>query len=138
MTEQPIGPEKTLPMTVADSAFLVDRLGQDCAPSQFVRELTQNSIESGATEIVWDVDWVLQTLEGVYKLCIVDNGAGMTGDEMVRYINQLSSSIHAQSLAGNFGVGAKIAAAPRNRYGVIYQSWRDGDGAMIHLWRDNP
>lgn len=32
--------ERTLPMTVADSAFLIDQLGQDCTPSQFVRELT--------------------------------------------------------------------------------------------------
>jgi hypothetical protein len=129
--------EKTLPMTVANPAFLVDRLGEDCAPSQFVRELTQNSIESGATEVVWDVDWVLHTLEGLYKLSIVDDGDGMTGEQMIRFINQLSSSIHDQSLEGNFGVGAKIAAAPRNRAGLIYQSWVDGTGEMVHLWRDD-
>ena len=137
MTAYRASGEKTLPMTVADSAFLVDKLGQDCAPSQFVRELTQNSIESGATEIVWDVDWVLQTLDGLYKLSVVDDGAGMSGDEMVRYINQLSSSIHAQSLEGNFGIGAKIAAAPRNHHGLIYQSWQNGHGEMVHLWRDD-
>ena len=59
----------------------------------------------------------------------------MTGEEMVRYINQLSSSIHDQSHAGNFGVGAKIATATRNRAGLIYQFWKDGVGEMIHLWR---
>jgi hypothetical protein len=128
--------ERTLPMTVANSAFLLERLGQDCAPSQFIRELTQNSIEGNATEIVWDVDWILQTLEGQYKLSIIDNGQGMTGEEMILYINQLSSSIHAQSHEGNFGVGAKIAAAPRNPHGLIYQSWKDGIGEMVHLWRD--
>jgi hypothetical protein len=128
--------ENTLPMTVGSTAFLVDRLGQDCAPSQFVRELTQNSIESGATEIRWDVDWISHALEGTYKLCIIDDGCGMSGDEMAEYINRLSSSIHVQTHQGNFGVGAKIAAATRNHEGLIYQSWKDGIGEMVHLWRD--
>lgn len=60
----------------------------------------------------------------------------MTGDELVRYMNQLSSSSFDQSFQGNFGVGAKIAAATRNTYGLIYLSWKNGSGSMIHLWRD--
>ena len=54
--------ERTLPLTVANTGFLLERLGQDCHPLQFLRELTQNSIEaigrSSATDglIVWDVD----------------------------------------------------------------------------------
>jgi len=55
---------------------------------------------------------------------------------MVNYINQLSSSMHQQSKHGNFGMGAKIAAAPRNTLGLVYLSWKDGKGAMIHLWKD--
>ncbi len=133
--------EHTLPMTVANTGFMLDRLGKDCAPLQFLRELTQNAIEAvdaahdGAGEIVWDVDWITHDLSDVYKykLCIVDNGVGMTGDEMVRFINQLSSSIHEQSQDGNFGVGAKIAAATRNHEGLLYLSWKDGVGYMIHL-----
>ena len=35
-----------LPMEVADMTFLVNRLGEDCAPLQYVRELTQNAIEA--------------------------------------------------------------------------------------------
>lgn len=60
----------------------------------------------------------------------------MTGQEMVKYINQLSSSARIQSVEGNYGVGAKIAAATRNHAGLIYLSWQDGRGTMIHLWRD--
>lgn len=60
----------------------------------------------------------------------------MTEPEMVKYINQLSSSINPQSHQGNFGIGAKIAAATRNHAGLIYLSWKHGQGAMIHLWRD--
>jgi hypothetical protein len=87
-------------------------------------------------EIQWDVDWNRHELTGVYKLAVVDSGIGMTGPEMVEYINNLSSSIHEQSAEGNFGVGAKIAAAPRNPEGLIYLSWKDGQGYMIHLWFD--
>src|SRR5207237_1126510 len=75
-------------------------------------------------------------ISGVYKLCCIDNGGGMTGEEMMRYINHLSSSTHEQSLDGNYGVGAKVAAATRNPTGLIFQSWKNGQGTMIQLWRD--
>jgi hypothetical protein len=129
-------------MTVSNTGFMLDRLGQDCAPLQYLRELTQNGLEAilatedGDGEIIWDVDWPLFDLGAVYKLCVIDTGTGMTGPEMEKYINQLSSSVREQSFVGNFGVGAKIAAATRNHAGLIYQSWKDGEGAMVHLWRE--
>jgi Histidine kinase-, DNA gyrase B-, and HSP90-like ATPase len=132
----------TLPMTVKNMGFMLDRLGQDCAPLQYLRELTQNAVEAiRATpektgEIVWDVDWNRYTLSERFKLAVIDNGIGMTGEEMVRYINALSSSMYEQSATGNFGVGAKIAAATRNHAGMIYLSWKEGIGCMTHLWRD--
>jgi hypothetical protein len=134
--------ENTLPITVANTGFLLDRLGEDCHPLQFLRELTQNAIESiGKTnekqgEIVWDVDWQHYAATGCYKLCITDNGDGMTGEQLIEYINALSSSGSEQSFSGNYGVGAKISAATRNHAGLIYLSWRNGKGSMIHLWRD--
>jgi len=130
--------EQTLRMGVENIGFMLERLGKDCDDLQFMRELTENAIEAGATEIVWDVDWQLWELsEGqLYKLCVIDNGCGMTGEEMRFYINNLSSSMHEQAMDKNFGVGAKVAAATRNPEGLIYQSWKDGHGAMIQLWRD--
>src|SRR5687767_16040421 len=100
--------DKFLGMTVDNIGFLLDRLGQDCHPLQYLRELTQNSIEAilrhnGKGEIVWDVDWTAVDLDGIQKLCIIDTGDGMTGEEMVRFINQLSSSVSAQSMSGNYG-----------------------------------
>ncbi len=75
-------------------------------------------------QIIWDVDWVLYDLgDGPMKVCVVDTGDGMTGVEMLQFINQLSSSGSKQSLTGNYGVGAKIAAGTKNPAGVIYQSW---------------
>jgi len=130
-----------LPMSVANMTFLVNRLGEDCAPLQFVRELTKNAeqavlLSGEPGEIVWDVNWDHFELDGTYKLCCIDNGVGMTGPEMVEFINKLSSSIHEQSASSNFGVGAKISAAPRNPHGLIYMSWKDGKGSMVWLWLD--
>lgn len=133
--------DKFLAMTVENIGFLLDRLGQDCHPLQYLRELTQNSIQAIQRthipgEVIWDVDWTTFDVEGVQKLSVVDTGDGMTGDEMVRFINQLSSSLSGQSMSGNYGVGAKIAAATRNPAGVLYLSWKAGEGSMIQLCRD--
>jgi hypothetical protein len=134
----------TLNMGVDNTGFLIDRLGDDCHALQFLRELTQNSIEAildtdeKQGDIVWDVDWNHLDLTGVYKLSITDTGIGMSGDEMLKYINHLSASAHEQAHDKNFGVGAKVAAATRNHAGLIYLSWKRDEekGWITHLWRD--
>jgi hypothetical protein len=130
-------------MTVDNTGFMLDRLGKDCSPLQFLRELTQNAIEAvaetpeGRGDIIWDVDWNRWDLAGgAFKLACIDTGIGMTGKDMLKYINMLSSSTRVQSYEENFGVGAKVAAATRNHAGLIYLSWKDGVGSAIHLWRD--
>jgi hypothetical protein len=138
MSHASSGGGNPLPMTVHKVGFLLDRLGRDCSPLQYLRELTQNAIEAiqrtgEPGQILWDVDWISYDLGGPMKVCIVDTGDGMTGDEMIRFINQLSSSGSEQSFTGNYGVGAKIAAATKNPAGVIFHSWKNGSGNMIQL-----
>jgi histidine kinase/DNA gyrase B/HSP90-like ATPase len=117
-------------MEVDNIDFLIEKMGQDCAPLQYLRELTQNAIEAiqrtGRSDghIVWDH---FVTSAGVRKLCIVDNGDGMTGVEMMQYINKLSSSRSEQGMTGNYGVGAKIAAAVHSPAGLVYVSRPDHD-----------
>jgi hypothetical protein len=123
-------------MEVANLGFLLERLGRDCDDLQFLREITQNSIQANAKTIVWDVDWLLHEQQGIYKITCIDDGVGMSPEELEHYINHLSASQHLQTHDGNFGVGAKVAAATRNPNGVIYQSWKNGQGAMIQLWKD--
>ena len=132
----------TLPISVAQTGFLLERMAKDCGELQFLRELTQNSIQAilrtpeKKGEIVWDVDWTTFDLTGVHKLSVTDNGDGMTGEDMIRHINHLSSSGGVQAHNANYGVGAKIAAATRNPGGLVYLSWRGGVGSMIHFWKD--
>ena len=139
----------TREMRVANIAFLLDRLAADTPPNQQVRELTQNAIEAierrhrsgDALEglIRWDVDWDYLKRNGRHKLSIVDNGDGMSPEQMQSYLNALAvqGAGQTQSISKNFGVGAKITALYRNSHGLIYQSWREGKGAMVRLHRDD-
>lgn len=145
----------TMPIELRQAAFLLERLAADTAPLQEYRELTKNSLEAvaraiesddqapeGGHQIVWDVEWhVFQTQveagqKPVYKLSLWDTGDGMSGDEMVEYINHLSSSVGVQALDRNFGVGAKITAGVSNPVGLIYTSYKNGEVHQIHFWRD--
>ena len=139
----------TKPMTVANIAFLLDRLAADTPPNQQIRELTQNALEAVARRkqsgshqeglVKWDVDWDYLRRTGHYKVCVVDNGDGMTPEQMAEYLNSLAvqGANQTQSISQNFGVGAKITALFRNRYGLVYQSWKNGRGAMVKLHRDD-
>jgi hypothetical protein len=147
----------TMPLELRHAAFLLERLAADCAPLQEYRELTKNALEaveraqkdehgveppSGGHKVVWDVEWMAlrgQVESGqqpVYKLSIWDTGDGMTGPEMVEYINHLASSSGVQALDRNFGVGAKITAGVANPEGLIYTSYKNGEVHQIHFWRD--
>jgi hypothetical protein len=134
------------PMKVDNTAFLIDKLAADCAPLQYVRELTENAIQAiqarkergwvGDGQVVWDVDWHLVERDDVYKLEISDNGTGMSGPEIQKYINHLASSGRQQDIQKNFGLGAKITACVHNPDGLIYRSWVEGDGVLAILCRE--
>ncbi|CAN7553694.1 hypothetical protein [Caballeronia sp. LjRoot31] len=68
-------PSNTLALKVANTGFMLDRLGMDCDDLQFLGELTKNSIEAiqrlpdKKGEVVWDVDWLDHEFLGVYPLC---------------------------------------------------------------------
>jgi hypothetical protein len=78
-----------------------------------------------------------EVIEGVKKLRITDNGAGMTAEEVRENINHLSASAGTQAFDKNFGIGAKITAAVRNPHGVMYKAWKDGEGSLTILGRQD-
>lgn len=135
-------------MQVANEAFLLDRLAADAPRAQLYRELTQNAIEAIKRRMAagdnrpgvvqWDVDW-LGVQQDRYKLCVIDNGDGMSAGDMQRYLNSLAvqGANQHQSLTGNFGVGAKITALFHNTEGLIYLSWAEGRGNNVWLHRDD-
>ncbi len=133
----------TKPMGVRSSqiGMLLDLMGRDCGPLQYLRELTKNSMEAirrvpgGQGEIIWDYD---EDDDGVRKLCITDNGDGMDSEDLQLHINSLASTHESQrhALDGNFGVGAKISAVTRNHAGLVYVSRRKAHNFTITMWKD--
>jgi Histidine kinase-, DNA gyrase B-, and HSP90-like ATPase len=131
-------------LSVANPTFLLERLGGECTDLQGLRELTVNAMDAIAAlgdraggRVVWDVDWLRFEASGgrVRKLAVTDTGTGMTPGQLREYINQLASSGREQSAAGNFGVGAKVAAGSRNPHGLEYRSWHRGQGALVRFKR---
>jgi hypothetical protein len=128
-----------LPLEVAHTSFLLERLGQDCEPLQYLRELAQNSLEAIARTkqpgtILWQATTVtFPSGKSGLKLSILDTGDGMTASELEGYINRLSSSGSQQTHAGNFGVGAKISTAVNNPTGVRYRSWKPAVSGPVAL-----
>ena len=127
-------------LAVANPTFLLERLGSECTDLQGLRELTANGLDAVAAlgadtggRVVWDLDWErFDASDGrVRKLSVIDTGTGMTAGQLRHYINQLAASGREQSLTGNFGVGAKVAAGSRNPHGLEYRSWHDGQGSLV-------
>ena len=86
-------------MKAGNISWGIQRYHMDCAPLQYVRELTQNGIESfkGMDEIQkktveWGIDPIWNVKNGSNKLCVTDNGVGMTGRDVSDYINTMWAS----------------------------------------------
>ncbi len=117
--------------------FGVDQQGELIHPLQYIREVVQNGIDAGATKILLDVDWShYEITRGTVKLCCIDNGRGMSAEDMLRYLNRMWSCGGVQGLDANFGAGMKVSAPSRNHAGVQWSSWKDGVGHMARLVRD--
>ena len=134
------GPDGWHELAVANPTSLLERLGSECTDLQGLRELTVNGLDAIAAlgadrngRVVWDLNWERFDASGgrVRKLSVIDTGTGMTAGQLRYYINQLAASGREQSLTGNFGVGAKVAAGSRNPHGLEYRSWHQGEGSLV-------
>ena len=61
----------------------------------------------------------------------------MTGRDVAKYINKIFSSGKALGLDKNYGIGAKVAAAPLNPRGLEYWTWKDGKGYLAVLRKND-
>jgi hypothetical protein len=126
-----------LPMETNNTSAIVKLLSKSIPRLQFLRELTKNSFESmdpssGNISVTWDFDGRFLK-EGLYKLSITDTGCGLKEDELLQYINKLSSSGKILDVSENFGIGAKISGLAYSPFGVEYHSWVDGVGSYCKL-----
>ena len=131
-------PRIARPLSVANPSFLILKTADSVPVHQFIRELTQNAIDAGATSASWEIDdwWAARHTDHGPKLCIVDNGHGMDREQLELYIGGFASSSRVQDRDANFGVGAKLAAARFSPFGVVYRTWVGGTGALCILVMD--
>jgi len=139
--------QEVVPMRGSEQgiAMLIDSWRNQIKYDQQYREFQQNSIEAIQRVqkqnpeykgvIKWKVDEKYFEKHGVKKLCIIDNGEGMTAEDMHRNINNLGGSSR-NNAHHNYGCGAKIAGLSYNRAGLIYKSWKDGKGFAIKFLRN--
>jgi hypothetical protein len=92
---------------------------------KWARELLKNCLEAGASRVEFGVEWQAVAKAGVHRRTIIDDGAGMDKDELLKFFSTLGEG--GKEIGGvhdNFGVGAKIAALPWNPDGFC------GDGPV--------
>jgi hypothetical protein len=133
-----LGTQIVRALVVENASFLIMKTADSVPKHQFIRELTHNAIQSGATHVSWEEDiwWRKHNPDHAAKLCIVDNGHGMTREDLERHIGGFASSGRTQDVNANFGVGAKFAAARFSPAGVVYRTWVSGVGHTCTLVMD--
>lgn len=118
---------------------LIQNLGRDCHPTQFIREFTKNGIEAcqrtsnGAGKVVVDYNRSLYDSKRLHKISFIDTGDGMSAHQMLNLLNNLSASGEVRNQHQNYGVGAKISALTRNHCGILYESWQGGVGNAVFI-----
>lgn len=126
------------PMKTAGTQHLIERTYREGGTYQWVRETIKNSLEAGATQIEFGIEWQAVKSQGVYRRVIADNGCGMTADELVAFFNTFGGG--GKPIGGvheNFGVGSKTSLLPWNHSGMVVISWVQGDASMIWV-QQNP
>jgi len=126
-------------LKVGDEGFLVASMIDRCPKSMMLRELVRNAVEAAQTAPEGERRVVVEAVvvDGVRKLSIRNTGRGMDADELYRMCDIASSIRKQNSLEQNFGMGAKVASLPSNRFGLRYRSCRLGRVCEVVLgWRD--
>jgi hypothetical protein len=126
-------------MGVGGVQYLIERAYREGSEVQYLREVTKNALEAGATRIEFGPEWRAVERDGVYRLMAADNGKGMAPHEQLKFLNTFGGGGKPIGDAHEkFGVGAKTSLLPWNHAGIVVLSWVEGDpdGSMIILQRD--
>jgi anti-sigma regulatory factor (Ser/Thr protein kinase) len=136
-------------LRVADEEFLIASTIERCPKTMMIRELFMNAIEAATKQVIGEqiIDIKVKTLNGVPKLSIINTGPGMSDAELYHMCDIAASIGKEMGLDENFGMGAKVASLPSNKFGLRYRSSKEGvvsevilcqrDGIYGRLRREN-
>ena len=125
-------------INIVGASTWVNRMFEACGNYQWAREFLRNALEADAKNIEFGIEWQAVASLGVYRRTIIDDGCGMSADELREFFSTLGAG--AKKIGGvhdNFGVGAKIASLPWNPNGVVVISYKDGRASMIWIALDS-
>jgi hypothetical protein len=116
------------PLQINDKDFLIASTIERCPKIMMLRELTMNALEAAAMapKDARRVEFRVARIGNAEKLSIWNTGPGMDGRELHEMCDLASSIRKAKSLDGNFGMGAKVASLPSNKFGLRYRSCKHG------------
>jgi hypothetical protein len=137
MTKRTRKHPKVEPMRVSGTANFIERTYRESGAHQWVRETTVNALEAGAEHIELGIEWQGVESKAVYRRTIIDDGRGMSGDELRSFFNTFGGG--GKPIGGaheNFGVGSKTSLLPWNREGLVVVSRVDGQDSMIWVLYD--
>lgn len=116
-----------------DQGFAIHHLITDCPPATVIRELVKNAEENAVLlQPPGRIEWFIEEVEGVPKLGLYNEGPGMDGDELTRFMD-LASTGKTLGIENNFGQGGKISALKVSPHGVVYRSCKAGRVSQIML-----
>ena len=128
------------------NAKFLEQTAANAPKSMLLRETLQNSFEANATHVFvdqmdLDSDFVPcghAFSPGVCsgrKMSILDNGQGMTGEQLQENMSNLFSSGRGKKFiadgGNNFGIGLRAMGAFHNPYALIVESWVGGYGHRV-------
>lgn len=130
------------------NAKFLEQTAANAPKSMLLRETLQNSFEANATHVFIDQmdlhsDFVpcgkpFSSIQCTgRKMSIIDNGHGMTGEQLQENMSNLFSSGRGKKFVSdggaNFGIGLRAMGALHNPYGLIVESWIGGYGHRVIL-----
>lgn len=125
------------PMTMGKNGPIIERTYHASHALQWARELWKNAVEAGASKVVYTTEWEAARDLGVYRRLVWDDGAGMSPQEIVKFMNVYGGGGKPIGAAHeNYGVGAKTSLLPWNRNGLVILSLKDGVESMAVLRYD--
>jgi hypothetical protein len=118
------------PLQINDKEFLIASTIERCPKTMMLRELAMNALEAAfLAPQNKRVEFRVTKIGDADKLSIWNTGPGMDGHELHQMCDLASSIRKTKSLDGNFGMGAKVASLPSNRFGLRYRSCKNG---LVH------
>lgn len=100
---------------------------------QYLRELVQNSVEAGASQIKITYEPEAWDKFRVARMMIVDNGCGFSKEDFQRIVDLNSSGKNTEGVHRNYGIGAKISTLGFNPHGFVVLSWRGDEANMVRV-----